>query len=56
MLTGLGDGINKINQVVPGYFGAKNVESITGIEPETTSSVDLTALEVIDDITTGSAE
>lgn len=35
MLSGIGDGIIKINQAVPGYFGVKNVRSLTGIEAET---------------------
>ena len=45
MLTGLGDGINKINQAVPGYFGANNISDLIGVKPETTSAVDLTILE-----------
>ena len=42
MLTGLGDGIAKINQAIPGYFNAENVQDITGIPAGTTSNVDLT--------------
>lgn len=34
MLSGIGDGIGKINQAVPGYFGPTNVRDMTGIEPE----------------------
>lgn len=45
MLTGLGDGINKINQAVPGYFGSNNISDLIGVKPETTSAVDLTILE-----------
>ena len=45
MLTGLGDGINKINQAVPGYFGQSNISDLIGVKPETTSAVDLTILE-----------
>jgi len=35
MLSGIGDGIGKINQAVPGYFGPGNLRDMTGIEPET---------------------
>lgn len=34
MLTGLADGANKINQVIPGYFGANNFSDLTGIAPD----------------------
>lgn len=34
MLSGIGDGIGKINQAVPGYFGHGNLRDLTGIEPE----------------------
>lgn len=34
MLSGIGDGISKINQAVPGYFGPGNLRDMTGIEPE----------------------
>ena len=34
MLSGIGDGIGKINQAVPGYFGKNNLRSMTGIDPE----------------------
>lgn len=34
MLTGIGDGIAKINQAIPGYFGKENVQNLTGIAPE----------------------
>lgn len=34
MLSGIGDGIGKINQAVPGYFGPGNLRDLTGIEPE----------------------
>jgi len=35
MLSGIGDGAAKINQAVPGYFGAKNLRNLTGIDAET---------------------
>lgn len=34
MLSGIGDGISKINQAYPGYFGATNIQDMTGIEPD----------------------
>lgn len=34
MLSGIGDGVSKINQAVPGYFGPGNLRDLTGIEPE----------------------
>lgn len=34
MLSGIGDGIGKINQAVPGYFGPDNLRDLTGIEPD----------------------
>lgn len=34
MLSGIGDGIGKINQAVPGYFGKGNLRDMTGVEPE----------------------
>lgn len=34
MLSGIGDGVGKINQAVPGYFGKLNLRDLTGIEPE----------------------
>lgn len=34
MLSGIGDGAAKINQAVPGYFGAKNLRNLTGIDAE----------------------
>ena len=33
MLSGIGDGVGKINQAVPGYFGAENLRDLTGIDP-----------------------
>lgn len=33
-MSSFGDGIVKINQAVPGYFGARNLRNITGIEPD----------------------
>jgi len=35
MLTSIGDGVSKINQAVPGYFGPENIRDLTGIAPET---------------------
>ena len=32
MLSGIGDGINKINQAVPGYIGKETLRDLTGIE------------------------
>ena len=34
MLSGIGDGVIKLNQAVPGYFGSKNLQNLTGITPE----------------------
>lgn len=34
MLSGIGDGAIKINQAVPGYFGAGNLRNLTGIEAD----------------------
>lgn len=34
MLSGIGDGVGKINQAVPGYFGGNNLRDLTGIESE----------------------
>lgn len=33
MLSGIGDGIGKINQAIPGYFGADNLQDLIGIPP-----------------------
>lgn len=33
-LSGIGDGIIKVNQAIPGYFGPKNTRELTGIESE----------------------
>lgn len=35
MLAAIGDGAAKINQAVPGYFGARNLRNLTGIESDT---------------------
>lgn len=35
MLSGIGDGINKINQAIPGYIGPNTVQDLLGIVPET---------------------
>ena len=32
MISGFGDGANKINQVVPGFFDKANIEDLTGIQ------------------------
>lgn len=34
MLSGIGDGISKINQAHPGYFGSTNIRDMTGIESD----------------------
>ena len=34
MLSGIGDGVNKINQAVPGYVGKRSLRNLTGIQPE----------------------
>lgn len=34
MLSGIGDGIGKINQAVPGYFGPNNLRDMTGVDPD----------------------
>lgn len=33
-LSGIGDGAIKINQAVPGFFGAENLRDLTGTKPE----------------------
>ena len=35
MLSGIGDGIGKINQAIPGYIGTRAMQDLTGIAPET---------------------
>lgn len=35
MLAAIGDGAAKINQAVPGYFGARNLRNLTGIKSDT---------------------
>lgn len=34
MLSGIGDGIGKINQAIPGYIGANAMRDLTGIAPD----------------------
>ena len=34
MMSSIGDGIGKINQAVPGYFGKTNLRDMTGVDPE----------------------
>lgn len=34
MLSGIGDGVGKINQAVPGYIGKNAMQDMTGIRPE----------------------
>ena len=41
MLSGIGDGAIKINQAIPGYFGADNLRELTGIEPEKQSGIEV---------------
>lgn len=33
-MAGIGDGIGKINQAVPGFFGKENLRDMTGFDPE----------------------
>jgi hypothetical protein len=33
-LSGIGDGITKINLAIPGYIGPGNMQDLTGIDPE----------------------
>lgn len=35
MLATIGDGIAKVNQAIPGYFGTANTRALTGIDAET---------------------
>lgn len=35
MLSGIGDGISKVNQAVPGFFGPESLEELTGYSAET---------------------
>jgi hypothetical protein len=35
MLSGIGDGIGKINQAIPGYIGPRAMQDLTGIVPDT---------------------
>lgn len=44
-ISGIGDGIIKINQAIPGYFGTKNVRELTGIEGEADAGYSTTATE-----------
>ena len=37
-MAGIGDGVNKINQSVPGYFGPDNIEDLVGIGPDMTNT------------------
>lgn len=34
MLSSIGDGVNKINQAIPGYFGTENLRDLTGVDAE----------------------
>lgn len=34
MLSGIGDGVGKINQAVPCYIGSNSLRDLTGIAPE----------------------
>lgn len=34
MMSGIGDAVGKINQAIPGYFGARNMTDLTGITPD----------------------
>ena len=34
MLSGIGDGIGKLNGAVPGYIGKNALQDLTGIRPD----------------------
>ena len=34
MMSGIGDAVTKINQVIPGYFGKRNLRDLTGIDAD----------------------
>lgn len=39
MLSSIGDGVNKINQTVPGYFGVGNLRDLTGMDAESKGGI-----------------
>ena len=39
MLSSIGDGVGKINQAVPGYFGVGNLRALTGVDAETAGGI-----------------
>ena len=39
MLSSIGDGVNKINQTVPGYFGVGNLRNLTGMDAESKGGI-----------------
>ena len=39
MLSSIGDGVSKINQAVPGYFGVNNLRDMTGVDAETAEGI-----------------
>lgn len=39
MLSSIGDGVGKINQAVPGYFGADNLRALTGVDAEAAGGI-----------------
>lgn len=41
MLSGIGDGVTKINQAIPGYFNHENLRNLTGIEASKEAGQDL---------------
>lgn len=56
-LAGIGDAILKINQAVPGFIGAKNIKSLTGLEAdEYAAPIDVTPISVQEETTKKSNE
>lgn len=45
MLSGMGDGIIKFNQAVPGYFNKDNIRGITGIEPSKLENIEVAPVQ-----------
>lgn len=50
MLTALGDGLIKINQAVPGFLSAANLQDLTGIVPATQTDNNDLAKQMLDTI------
>lgn len=47
MLSSIGDGVGKINQAVPGYFGAENLRAMTGIDAAPAQSGAVSSASII---------